>query len=79
MIFIIDLEVLYLGRYNENYLPRPLVKVIKQNKFYMMRMTSDNPPAVGHGSWGVQQDYLIPLNAGQEYRFEMSVGWISAK
>lgn len=57
-------------------LPRQVTEEIEPGTLYQIKMTFDNPPIFG--VWGVQQDYLVPLNAGQLYRFEAKVNWTSA-
>ena len=68
---------IYLININNPSLPRHVPKMIEPGTLYTMKMTSDNPRVFGGP--GVQQDYLVSLHAGQQYRFEARVNWMSVK
>lgn len=69
--------VIYHLTLNKHSLPRPAIKMLEPGTLYTLKLTLDDPRSFGMSV--VQQDYLVPLNAGQLYRFETRVGWMSVK
>lgn len=79
VVITLIMGIVFLTMYQINIykpsLPHPTAKVIEPGTLYPIKMTLDNPPIFG--ARGVQQDYLVPLNAEQLYRFEIRVNWTS--